>query len=87
MAKMKAFITTVDNPYNPSVDMQKWYMWDVTHGYNTSAYLARVTMTSDGSTDEENAEEIETAIDDIVRLDPFGIYKKLVREVPESAAI
>lgn len=84
MSEKKVYITTKDNPYNPDSEFDMWYLWDVTRGYNTCAYLARITHTTDGLTDEENAEEIESAIDDIIRLDPFGMYKKVVVNGSES---
>lgn len=79
MAKTVA-ITTVDNPWNPLKDPEKWLVWDITAGYNTCGYLARVARTSDSLTDEENEEELERAIDEIIAIDPFNIYSKVTSE-------
>ena len=70
-------LTTKDNPYNPFTDFPEWYAFDTAHGYNTSAYLARIAEVSDGLSEALNAQAVEEAIDEIIRLDPFGIYKKV----------
>lgn len=70
-------LTTKDNPYDPFTQFDEWLVYDVTKGYNSSAYLARIARTSTQMTDEENDKEVERAIDEIVKLDPFGIYKKV----------
>lgn len=70
-------LTTIDNPYNPFTQFIDWFMFDVTKGYNSCGYLARLAKTSDQLSDRENDEEIERAIDDIVSLDFRNIYFKL----------
>lgn len=70
-------LTTFDNPYNPFKDFDKWFVFDVTHGYNSCGYLARIATTSQQLTDEENENEINRAIEEIVALNPT-LYKKVV---------
>lgn len=70
-------LTTLDNPFNPFSDFNSWFVWDVTHGYNSCAYLARIARTSSQLTDEENNREIERAIDEIISLDFMNVYKKV----------
>ena len=77
---MKYMLTTVDNPYDPFDNFKEWYMYDVQKGYNSSSYLARIAKTSDEMTEFENDEEIERAIDEIMKFNP-GIYKKVVVEL------
>ena len=48
-------------------------------GYNSSAYLARIAFTSDQLSDKENEKEIERAIDEIIKYDPFNLYVKIKR--------
>lgn len=73
------YITTIDNPYNPFEDFKAWFFFDVMKGYNTCGYLARIARTSDELSDVENDEEIERAIDEIIKYDVLNIYKKVYR--------
>lgn len=75
----KAMLTTVDNPYNPFDQWDKWLMYDNDAGYNSCAYLARIAHTSDELSDSENEDEINRAIDEIIRYDPFGLYRKVTK--------
>ena len=76
---MKVMLTTVDNPHDPFDNFSSWYMYDVESGYNSCAYLARIAKTSEQFTDTENDEEIERAIDEIIRYDVRNIYVKVKR--------
>lgn len=77
-------LTTVDNPYDPFDNFEKWFMYDNDHGYCSCGYLARVARTSDALTPQENMNALEEAINDIVRLDPMNVYKKVTKEVSEK---
>lgn len=46
-------LTSIDNPYNPKEDFGKWYIWDITNGYNTSEYIARLANYEDSDDEEE----------------------------------
>jgi hypothetical protein len=70
-------LTTFDNPFNPFTNFNDWFVWDVSHGYNSCGYLARIARTSSQLTDEENNAEIERAIDEIIAIDPFNVYRKV----------
>ena len=70
-------LTTIDNPYDPFDDFKNWFLFDVQHGYNSCAYLARIAQTSEQFTEKENFEEIEKAIDEIIELDFMNVYVKL----------
>lgn len=71
-------LTTIDNPFDPFEQFTSWFLFDVEKGYNSSDYLARIARTSDALSDEENADELERAIDEIIQYDLFNIYKKVV---------
>lgn len=75
-------LSTIDNPFNPFTDFDRWFAYDVSHGYNSSSYLARIANTSEGLSDELNADEIERAIDEIVDLNINGMYIKLEEDSP-----
>lgn len=73
-------ITTVDNPYDPFDDFTSWFLFDVEKGYNTCSYLDRIARTSDQLSEEENKQEIERAIDEIIKYDFMNIYKKVFKD-------
>lgn len=70
-------LSTIDNPFNPFEDFDSWFLFDVEKGYNSCAYLARIARTSNEFTEEEEAEEIERAIDEIIRYDFMNLYIKV----------
>lgn len=78
-------LTTIDNPYDPFNQFDSWYMFDLDKGYGSCSYLARIAKTSDQLTEEENALEVERAIDEIVLLDFMNVYKKVCIEEPSSS--
>ena len=79
MKRTEFRLTTNDNPYDPFTQFKDWFVYDVTNGYNTSDYLARIATTSDQLSDNENDEQIEFAIDQIITNDVCNIYKKISR--------
>lgn len=76
----KFALTTYDNPYDPFTQFSDWFMFDVQKGYNSSSYLARIAKTSPQLSDAENNEEIERAIDEIIKFDFTNNYKKAINE-------
>ena len=73
-------LTTFDNPYNPFSQFTSWWLFDISKGYNTCAYLARIVQITDDMTEKEETEEVERAIDEIIKNDFMNIYKKVRRE-------
>lgn len=73
----KTMLTTIDNPFDPFLDFDRWYSFDVEKGYHTCGYLARIAKSSDDLSDAEQEYEQEAAIDEIVELNILGIYKKV----------
>ena len=59
-------LTTIDNPYNPFTEWNEWLQFDLAMGYDTSGYLARVTITSDELSEADQDWAIEDAIDEML---------------------
>ena len=78
-------LTTFDNPYDPFEQFTEWFLFDVSKGYNTCSYLARIAKFSDDMTQKEIDEENERAIDEIIRYDFMNIYKKVRRNTQDSS--
>lgn len=78
------YLTTTDNNYDPSVDFDAWSNEDHRLGYDTCGRLARITTMfygyNDDLSDERKSAIIENAIDDIIKYDVLGIYKKIKKE-------
>lgn len=70
-------LTTVDNPYDPVTRWDEWYQYDMSHGYHTPSYLARVCHSSDELSDEDQRAAIQDAIYEIVRENVNGLYKRV----------
>lgn len=76
----EVMLTTVDNPFDPFEQFTSWNSFDVEKGYNTCSYLARIAKLSEDMTQKEENEEIERAIDEIIRYDFMDIYLKVKRK-------
>lgn len=81
---IESMLTTVDNPYDPFDQFDLWYAYDLQAGYNTPGFLARIAVVSEESSEADQSLAIEEAIDEIVRENVLGIYRKVTREIPES---
>ena len=81
MKRKVCMLTTVDNPFNPFDEFDKWFMFDNDLGYCSCCLLARIGKFSDSLTDFENDEEQERAIDRIIELDFMNIYRKVVKYI------
>lgn len=78
----ESMVTTVDNPWDPFTQFREWYQYDVSSGYNTSALLARLVVTSNELSVAYRRAIINDAVDEIVRENVLGIYRKVTRQVP-----
>ena len=77
-------LTTIDNPFDPFEQFDKWFQFDVEKGYYSCSRLARIAKVEDDFTQLEIEAEIERAIDEIIMYDPLGIYKKVSRELNDD---
>lgn len=82
-------LTTVDNPYNPFTQFNEWFAFDEGRGYNTPAFLARVLITSDELSEADQDVAIELAIDEIVRENVLGLYRKVATptDISDSSVV
>jgi len=74
---MACMLTTIDNPFNPFTHFDEWYAFDTQMGYNSCAYLDRIASISLELPTEEASNDIEAAIDEIIKYDFRGIYIKV----------
>ena len=80
---IKAMLTTIDNPHNPFDNFRAWYAWDIAAGYYSSAMLAKIITTSNELSEEQQNEANTLAIDDIVKENVTGMYKKITKYFPD----
>lgn len=70
-------LTTEDNPYNPFTQFDDWYAFDEQMGYHSCSYLDRIISTSDELSIPDQLVALEEAIDEIVKFNLTGNYKKV----------
>lgn len=75
--KQEHMLSTSDNPFNPSTEWDRWYAWDEMMGYHSSSLLARVSLSSPELSLSLMQEDIEDAIDEIVRENVSGVHIKV----------
>ena len=73
-------LTTNDNPYNPFEDFDQWFMYDNQKGYSSCSMLMRIAKLNDDFSEKEINDEIERAIDDIIKYDFTDTYKKVSKD-------
>lgn len=80
MAEPVFMLTTQDNPWNPFTNFDEWYTWDISHGYCTCGYLARIVRTSPELSPAQIQRSINDAIDEIISYNLTGNYRKVSKE-------
>lgn len=80
---LQSRLTTTDNPHDPFDDYPAWFAFDIMSGYHTTQFLARIVEDSDQLSDTDQELATEQAIDEIVRENVLGIYRKVTREIEE----
>ena len=69
-------LSTIDNPYSPKKDYNKWRKWDIDNGYNTEALLDRIADIPEDVDDPSTiSARITTAMMFIVTNDVLERYK------------
>lgn len=77
MAETVYMLTTVDNPYNPFEDFDKWYLWDEQNGYHSCERIARLIKYNKSMTEEEQRLANEVAINTVINNDFTGLFRKV----------
>lgn len=76
---MQQFPTTIDNPFDYFTQFDDWYAFDTDKGYNTCAYLARIVELPANASEQEIADAINKATDEIVRMNVNGMYTRAIK--------
>ena len=76
-------LSTIDNPFNPFEDYSSWLMFDKEKGYDSAERLMRIAKLTDDMTQKEENEEIERAIDEILKYDILNVYIKVSKTLNE----
>ena len=76
-------LSTIDNPFNPFEDYSSWLMFDKEKGYDSAERLTRIAKLTDDMTQKEENEEIERAIDEIIKYDILNVYVKVSKTLNE----
>lgn len=79
----QVMLTTIDNPHSPFDNFKAWYSYDVAAGYHTTEYLGRLLTLSDALSDADYDFIIESTIDEIIKENILGIYKKVEKITPD----
>ena len=77
-------LTTVDNPFDPFEQFDSWFMFDTEKGHNTCSLLARIAHITEDLSEKEIEEEIERAMDEIIKYDFMNKYKKVRRQATDN---
>ena len=80
----QSMLTTVDNPFDPFEQFSSWFLFDVEKGYTSCGKLARIANVSESMSETEFNNEIDLAIDKLIKVDFLDIYKKVTKEVPDD---
>ena len=77
---VRAMLTTVDNPYSPFDQYDAWYAYDIASGYHTIEFLGRIVQDSHQLSEVDYDLTILRAIDEIIKENVLGIYRKVTKE-------
>lgn len=74
--KKEIWVTTVDNPFDPFTQWDRWYSYDMKMGYNTCGRLANLAAISNDLSDAEVNDCIDSAIKTLLDFyEPFEVYR------------
>lgn len=82
----KYMLTTLDNPFDPFNDFTSWYMFDCEKGHNTSSRLARIANLEPEMSQKEVEEEMDRAMNLIIKYDVEDKFIKVQEKQTANAA-
>ena len=65
----ECMLSTIDNPFNPFEQFVSWFLYDEEKGHKSCSLLDRFAKTNDQMSEKEVNDEIERAIDEIIKYD------------------
>ena len=77
-------LTTFDNPFDPFEQFDSWFLFDIEKGYNSCGRLARIAQITDDMSPKEIDDEIERAIDKIIKFDFTNTYVKAIKQINDE---
>ena len=78
-------LTTLDNPFDPFNEFTSWYMFDCEKQHFTSSRLARVANITSEMSQKEVDDEMDRAMDLIVKYDLEDKYIKVKEKQTATA--
>lgn len=81
----KYMLTTLDNPFDPFNEFTSWYMFDCEKGHNTSSRLARIANLDPEMSQKEIDEEMDRAMNLIIRYDVEDKFIKVQEKQTATA--
>lgn len=83
--EQKHMLTTLDNPFDPFDDFVHWHMFDCEKHHFTSSRIARIANIDSEMTEKEVDDEMERAMDLIVKYDFEDKYIKVQEKQTATA--
>lgn len=80
-------LSAVDNPFDYFTQFNDWNLYEKEKGSDSCETLARIAKVTDDMTQQEIDEEIERAVDEIIKYDFLNMYKKVYRSDSSQASI
>jgi hypothetical protein len=77
---MGYMLTTIDNPFNPFTQYDEWYNFDESQGYHTCGLLARIAVSSDELSTEDELLAIDVAMNEIITINLSGKHIKVTED-------
>ena len=75
----ECMLSSFDNPFDYFTQFNDWNLYEKEKGTDSCETLARIAKITDDMTQKEVDEEIERAVDEIIKHDFLNLYVKVCR--------